>query len=289
MAMAAAAATMAGVRQAGRQTAAAAAAAAAAARGSLCAATPIRRRGMASAAAVAKKAAGDLPAKAADAGWSPLAKVGAVAAALAAPCLVGVNALRNDPELRVQVNADYPEAYAFLKQTVPGGIETITMEDLRTSDWPEDHELPWGEGYTEDLPEQTAVVTTRRGARFTVTLSATDAGQAIINKCARQGAALDDEVMDVSFVKEAGSDGYLEEAMQSTRAAQQEDLSTMSREQLQERLRRLRQMEHDMKVDRTVWEKMGASGVTKVQQATNELARLLQDKVQVKNQLKKLR
>ena len=83
--------------------------------------------------------------------------------AVAAPSYVVVSSLQSDPEMREQVQINYPDFYEFLHGVVPGGLEVVTYASIRASksDWLEAHELPWGEGYDEDIPNVRATVITK--------------------------------------------------------------------------------------------------------------------------------
>jgi hypothetical protein len=224
-----------------------------------------------------------------DEGWSLTTKLGVAFASVVVPTVLGVTQLRSDPELRDEVRLKFPELYGLLHSIVPGGVEDVTMAQLlaKKNDWPYEHELPWGEGYDEDIPPRTAIVTTKRGSKFTVELVATDCNKGIINKAIPFGASFDDEVLDVQFVNNGEHQSHLSSAMAEQRKARTSATDAMSKAELQEQLHQVRQAEHKMKVDKKVWENMGQSGVGKVTELARELQNFEKEKIQLKALIKK--
>ena len=221
-------------------------------------------------------------------GWSLTTKLAIAVASIAVPTGISVSSLRSDPELRDSVRIKFPEAYDFLAALVPGGIVGVTMVEImaKRNDWPSEHDLPWGEGYTEDFSPRQAIVTTKRGTKFTVELAATDCNQSIIRKIIPQGASFDDNVLDVQFVNAGEGESSLSSAMAQVRndRAPKEGLSYA---ELKEKLREVREIEQRVKVDREVWVQMGPNGVGKVQEMELELMNIQNEKSQLKALMKK--
>ena len=117
--------------------------------------------------------------------------------AVGLPAYTVASSLQSDPEMREQVQLNYPDFYEFLDGIVPGGLAVVTYASLRAekSDWLDAHEQPWGEGYDENIPDVRATVITKRGSRYTgVELCATDSVRTILQKIIPLGAQIDDEV-----------------------------------------------------------------------------------------------
>lgn len=225
-------------------------------------------------------------------GWSLTAKLAIAAASVVVPTGIAVSFLRSDPELRADVQLKFPEAYGLAHTMIPGGLEDVTMAQVLAlkNDWPLEHELPWGEGYDEDFPPRSAVVTTKRGTKFTVELVATDQGSKIIEKLVPAGASFDDEVLDVQFVSTAsGSSQTLQSSlsagMEQERNKREGMSKGMTKEQLRQRLEEVRDIERRMKVDREVWANMGPNGIGKVQEYDQELWNVEKEKVEIKKLL----
>lgn len=224
-------------------------------------------------------------------GWSLNAKLALAAAFVVVPTGISVSVLRSDPELRADMQLKYPEVYGLAHNMIPGGLEDVTMAQVlaKKNDWPLEHELPWGEGYDEDFPPRTAVVTTKRGTKFTVELVATDQSNTIIPKLIPAGASYDDEVLDVQFVSTASSGNQAPQSSLSAGMEQQRNARVakegMTKEQLRQRLEEVRDIERRMKVDREVWANMGPNGIGKVQEYDQELWNVENEKVQIKKML----
>ena len=181
---------------------------------------------------------------------------------------------------------NYPEAYQFLDSIVPGGLEIVKFQDTRLNqnEWPEEWELPLGDGLVREGPNRFAHVTTKRGTRFTLELTMQDTTATIMPKLISQGASVDDSILDVTFVKSASTDSYLQEAVEEQRETQ--DFHSMSSEQLRAAMAQLRGRESAMKVDMQVWQNMGSGGSVKAEQSRRELERIEAEKVLIKQILK---
>ena len=188
--------------------------------------------------------------------------------AIGAPSYLVVSRLQNDPELREHVQLEYPDFYNFLDGMVPGGLEVVTYASIRAeqSDWLEAHELPWGEGYDENIPDMRATIITKRGSRYTgVELSATDSASAIITKIIPLGAQIDDEVIDVKFEEAGGSFSHSEiEAMIGL-------TENMTPTQLAKALEILRQQKLECEVQEATWRGKGTLGKIKAQEMAKKV------------------
>ena len=222
------------------------------------------------------------PAK--DEGWSLTTTLAIAVASIVVPSGIGISSLRSDPELRDSVRIKFPEGYNLLETILPeGSLIDVTMADLLATknDWPLEHDLPWGEGYDEDLPPRKAIVTTKRGTKFTVDLMATDCGQSIVTKIIPLGASFDDSVLDVQFLASGNTESSLSSAMAQVRK-DRAPVDGLSYKELQDKLDQVREVEQRMKVDKEVWRQMGPSGVGKVNEMEKELMNILREKKELK-------
>ena len=66
--------------------------------------------------------------------------------AIGLPSYTLVSSLQSNPELREQVQLNYPEFYQAIDGIAPGWLEVVTYASIRASqsDWLDAHELPWG-------------------------------------------------------------------------------------------------------------------------------------------------
>jgi hypothetical protein len=185
--------------------------------------------------------------------------------AVGVPGYAVVSALQSDPEMREQVQLDYPDFYAALDGMVPGGLEVVTYASMRAaqSDWLDAHEQPWGEGYDEDIPNVRAVVITKRGSRYTgVELCATDSTRAILQKIIPLGAQVDDEVIDVQF-EEAGGTAAFGQTEVEAMVGLTDDMTPA---QLAEALEFLRQQKVECDVQEATWRGKGTVGEIKAKE-----------------------
>ena len=217
-----------------------------------------------------------------DESWTLTTKLGILVAAIVAPTGIMVVNLRSDPELRDTIRIEYPTCYDTLHTVIPGGIEGVTKAELlaKKNDWPLEYELPWGEGYDEDIPPRKAIVTTKRGAKFTVELVSTDINSTIIPKIIPFGASFDDQVLDVQFSND-GQNSMMTTAMTEQREARA-PVEGMTKAELKQRLVSVREAERQMKVDRQVWANMGANGIGKVTELDRELYNIDKEKSELK-------
>lgn len=185
--------------------------------------------------------------------------------AVGVPGYTVVSTLQSDPEMREQVQLDYPDFYAALDGVVPGGLEVVTYASLRAakSDWLDAHEQPWGEGYDEDIPNVRAVVITKRGSRYTgVELCATDSTRAILQKIIPLGAQVDDEVIDVQFEEAAETAAFGQTEVEAMVGL----TDNMTRAQLAEALEFLRQQKVECDVQEATWRGKGTVGEIKAKE-----------------------
>ena len=184
--------------------------------------------------------------------------------AIALPSYTIVSSLQSNPEMREQVQLNYPEFYAAVDGIVPGGLEVVTYASIRASqsDWLDTHELPWGEGYNENIPNVIATIITKRGSRYTgVELSPTDCGKSILEKIIPLGAQIDDEVIDVRFEDAADSS-----FSQLDVAAMTGLTDNMSQDQLKETIDFLRKAKVECEVQEATWRGKGTVGQIKAQE-----------------------
>jgi hypothetical protein len=221
-------------------------------------------------------------------GWSLTTKLAIAVATVVVPTSITVSTLRSDPELRNDIQVKFPEVYDVLATIIPGGVEGVTMAEVlaKRNDWPLEHELPWGEGYDENIPPRNAIVTTKRGTKFTVDLIATDCGQSIIEKVIPLGASFDDSVLDVQFVKSVESGSAFSSAMLLDRESRA-PVEGLNYSELKEKLNQVREIEQRMKVDFEVWRQMGPNGMGKVSELTQELLNIENEKINIKNLMKR--
>ena len=187
--------------------------------------------------------------------------------AVAAPSYVVVSSLQSDPEMREQVQINYPDFYEFLHGVVPGGLEVVTYASIRASksDWLEAHELPWGEGYDEDIPNVRATVITKRGSRYTgVDLCATDSAKSIIAKIVPLGAQIDDEVIDVKF-EETGDANFGQANVEAMVGLTE----NMTPAQLAEAVEFLQRQKVECEIQQATWQSKGTVGKIKAQEMAN--------------------
>ena len=184
--------------------------------------------------------------------------------AIGLPSYTLVSSLQSNPELREQVQLNYPEFYQAIDGIAPGWLEVVTYASIRASqsDWLDAHELPWGEGYDENIPNVVATIITKRGSRYTgVELTPTDSGKSIIEKIIPLGAQIDDEVIDVKFEDANNSSfGRLDvEAMTGL-------TDNMSQDQLKETLDFLSKAKAECEVQGATWMGKGTVGQIKAQE-----------------------